>query len=102
MQKVNYEMSLRNLAYVLGDTINDYREVKLLDTIPYITDNMNYVELEKLLLCNNTSVKKQYLSIMLKNKEIDINRSAFFPSVTFSAGTNYSDVKTANVSKCQQ
>ena len=56
---------------------------------PYIPKN--YLSaLKKEMLSNNTNIKNQYINLALTQQDITLAKSAFFPVISFNAGTNYS------------
>ena len=89
LQRQVYESSIRSLNQLMGAEIsNNYN----------FSDSLNFTFLEydeesifQESVKNNTNLKNQLLNIEIKQSEIGISKSYFYPQVEFQTGTTYNN-----------
>lgn len=82
-QKVNYENAIRSLNYILA--VEDNTLWNLTSELETDMPDYNLDDLSTRLLENNQTLRNQYLSQSLAAKEIELTKSSFYPSLTFSS-----------------
>ena len=83
-QEVVVRNSIRNLNFLLGlssDQMWNFPDPFEADTAEYIL-----ADLRGKMLSNNQTLKNQYTNLQLQKKEIDLRKSALYPSLYVSAG----------------
>ena len=88
LQDLAYKNAVRNLNLLMGEEIE--RKWYLSSEIKPQLDKSDLSNLKKEMLSNNTNIKNQYINLALTQQDITLARSAFFPVISFNAGTNYS------------
>jgi outer membrane protein TolC len=86
LQQLNVKNALRNLNLVLGEPAE--KEYNVTDTF---TVEMHEYRLEDLLgklLENNKTLKNQYINQAILKKDIALQRSAIFPTISLNSGIN--------------
>jgi outer membrane protein len=96
-QEVVVRNSIRNLNFLLGLDASQLWNFP----DPFIADTTDYIlaDLTGRMMSNNQTLRNQYTNLQLQRKEIDLRKSALYPSLYVSAGLdeNVSDVQfTAN------
>jgi len=88
---MNQEMlvrnTIRNLNYMMGiepSQIWEFTEAFEADTSDYIL-----ADLLSKMKADNQNLKNQYTSLLLKENETSLQKSAFYPSVSLGAGMDY-------------
>jgi outer membrane protein TolC len=92
-QEVVVRNSIRNLNFLLGldaDQLWNFPNPFEADTTEYII-----ADLTARMMANNQTLKNQYINLQLQKKEIDLKKSALYPSLYVSAGLdeNVGDVQ---------
>jgi outer membrane protein TolC len=92
-QEVVVRNSVRNLNFLLGldaDLMWNFPDPFRADTTEYIL-----ADLTGKMMSNNQTLKNQYTNLQLQKKEIDLRKSALYPSLYVSAGLddNVGDVQ---------
>ncbi len=86
-QQMIYRSAMRNLGYLLGQkTQNQYAP---LDSLLPVLNNYKLSELKDKMETNNQTLKNQYLNQIMLEKSIKLEKSARYPSLDFSGGSNY-------------
>ncbi len=83
-QEVVVRNSIRNLNFLLGlaaDQMWNFPDPFEADTTEYIL-----ADLSGKMMSNNQTLKNQYTNLQLQKKEIDLRKSALYPSLYVSAG----------------
>ena len=88
LQDLAYKNAVRNLNLLMGEEIE--RKWYLSSEIKPQLDKSDLSALKKEMLSNNTNIKNQYINLALTQQDITLAKSAFFPVISFNAGTNYS------------
>ncbi len=86
-QQMIYRSAMRNLGYLLGQ--KDQNEYAPLDTLAPVLDNYKLAELKDKMEINNQTLKNQYLNQIMLEKSIALEKSARYPSLSFTGGSNY-------------
>jgi outer membrane protein len=92
-QEVKVRNSIRNLNFLLGldpTLMWDFADPFEADTSAYILG-----DLSTKMMANNQTLKNQYTNLQLQMKEIDLKKSALYPSLSLNAGLdeNIGDVQ---------
>ena len=88
LQDLAYRNAVRNLNLLMGEEIE--KKWYLSSEIKPQLDKSDLSDLKKEMLSNNTNIKNQYINLALTQQDITLAKSAFFPVISFNAGTNYS------------
>ena len=88
LQDLAYKNAVRNLNLLMGEEIE--RKWYLSSEIKPQLNKSDLSALKKEMLSNNTNIKNQYINLALTQQDITLAKSAFFPVISFNAGTNYS------------
>ena len=88
LQDLAYKNAVRNLNLLMGEEIE--KKWYLSSEIKPQLDKSDLSDLKKEMLSNNTNIKNQYINLALTQQDITLAKSAFFPVISFNAGTNYS------------
>ena len=88
LQDLAYRNAVRNLNLLIGEEIE--KKWYLSSEIKPQLDKSDLSALKKEMLSNNTNIKNQYINLALTQQDITLAKSAFFPVISFNAGTNYS------------
>lgn len=86
-QQMIYRSAMRNLGYLLGQ--KEQNQYTPLDSLAPVLNKYNLAELKDKMELNNQTLKNQYLNQMMLEKNIALEKSALYPSVSFSGGSNY-------------
>jgi outer membrane protein TolC len=83
-QEVVVRNSIRNLNFLLGLDPNQMWNFP----DPFIADTTDYIlsDLTGKMMSNNQTLRNQYTNLQLQKKEIDLRKSALYPSLYVSAG----------------
>lgn len=90
-QKLNYDNSIRAFNLLIGEkTDKRYNEFD-----EFNTDQNNYLyeDLESKMLASNSTLKNQYISEIINERDIDIARGGMYPKISLNAGYDYLDSK---------
>ena len=88
LQDLAYKNAVRNLNLLMGEEIE--KKWYLSSEIKPQLNKSDLSALKKEMLSNNTNIKNQYINLALTQQDITLAKSAFFPVISFNAGTNYS------------
>ncbi|MCK4664050.1 MAG: TolC family protein [Bacteroidales bacterium] len=93
LQQMNYKNSLRNLNLLLGENINT-----IYNPIDNFIVPVKQYEMDTLLskmLSNNKTLTNQYINQEILRKNIKLNKSSLYPSISLNSGydKSYSSVK---------
>lgn len=86
-QKMIYRMTMRELGYLLGQ--KDKNNYVPKDTLVPVTANYKLLDLKNKMEVNNRTLQNQFLNLALLEKNIAMEKSSRYPSVSFGGGTNY-------------
>jgi outer membrane protein len=83
-QEVVVRNAIRNLNFLLGldpGQMWNFPE-------PFVADTTDYIlsDLTDKMMSNNQTLKNQYINLQLRKKDIDLSKSALYPSLSVSAG----------------
>ncbi len=81
LQEAAVKSALRNLKYLLGNTID---EITLIDSLTALTSEFAYEHLKEKMELSNSTMKNQYINLVLLQKEIELAESNYLPSVNLS------------------
>lgn len=81
LQEASVKSAVRNLKYLLGNTIDD---IALSDSLVVFTSEFAFEDLKSKMQQSNNTMKNQYINIVLLQKEIELAESNYFPSVNLS------------------
>jgi outer membrane protein TolC len=88
LQELAYRNSIRNLNLIMGEEVE--KKWFLSSKIKPELNNSDLSTLTNQMLSNNTNIKNQYVNIALTQQDVKLAKAAFYPVVSFNAGTNYS------------
>lgn len=91
LQELAYKNSIRNLNLLLGVDVE--RNWNLTDELNPPINIYNFENLKQQMLSNNTNIKNQLINVSLLKQDIEMAKSAFYPSLSFNSGGNYSNSK---------
>ena len=86
-QKMIYRVAMRNLGYLLGQ--KDQNQYAPVDSMSPVLNSYNLAELKDKMETNNQTLKNQYINQVMLEKNIALEKSARYPSLSFSGGSNY-------------
>ena len=86
-QKMIYRSAMRELGYLLGQ--KDENEYAPADTLAPVFQSYKIADLKDKMESNNRTLKNQYLNLALLDKNIAMEKSGRYPSLTFSGTSNY-------------
>ena len=86
-QEMVYRSAMRKLGYLLG--MKDRNEFAPADTLAPVMNEYKLSDLKDKMEVNNRTLKNQYLNLALLDKNIAMEKSYRYPSLSFSGGTNY-------------
>ena len=86
-QQMIYRSAMRNLGYLLGQ--KDKNQYAPLDSLLPVLNNYKLSELKDKMETNNQTLKNQYLNQIMLEKSIELEKSARYPSLNFTGGSNY-------------
>ena len=88
IQDLAYRNALRNLNLIMGEEV-EKRWILNSEIKPEL-NQLDFNTLKNEMLSNNTNIKNQLLNIALSQQDLTLAKSAFYPIISFNAGTNYS------------
>ncbi|MBG15283.1 MAG: hypothetical protein CL853_02905 [Crocinitomicaceae bacterium] len=91
LQELSYKNSIRNLNLLLGVDVE--RNWNLTDELTPPVKLYNFDDLKQQMLSSNTNIKNQLINVSLLKQDIEIAKSAFYPSLNFNSGGNYNTSK---------
>ena len=86
-QQMIYRSAMRELGYLLGQ--KDKTDFAPADTLAPVADSYKLSVLKDKMEANNRTLKNQYLNMELLDRNIALQKSARYPSLSFSGGSNY-------------
>ena len=86
-QQMIYRVAMRNLGYLLGQ--KDQNQYAPADSMSPVLNSYNLAELKAKMETNNQTLKNQYLNQVMLEKNIALEKSARYPTLSFSGGSNY-------------
>ena len=86
LQLLAFQNAVRNLNLLMGEEIE--KKWYLNSEIKPELNKSDLSTLKKEMLSNNTNIKNQYINLALTQQDITLAKSAFYPVVSFNAGTN--------------
>ena len=90
-QKLNYDNSVRALNLLIGEkTDKSYTGFDDFDTD---LNNYLYEDLESKMLASNSTLKNQYISEVISERDVDIARGGMYPKISLNAGYDYLNSK---------
>ncbi len=87
-QQMIYRASMRELGYLLGQ--KDATEFAPADTLAPVLNDYTLSDLKNKMESNNRTLKNQYINLALLDKNIAMEKSARYPALSFTGGSNYS------------
>jgi len=86
-QQMIYRTSMRELGYLLGQKgVTSYAPA---DTLAPVLNDYKLADLKNKMELNNRTLKNQYINLALLDKNIALEKSSRYPSLSLSGGTNY-------------
>ena len=93
LQELAYKNSIRNLNLLMGVDVN--RNWNLTEELTPTKNIYSFDDLNNKMLSNNTNIKNQLINFSLLKQDIEMAKSAFYPSLSFNSGGNYSNSRFA-------
>ena len=93
LQELAYKNSIRNLNLLLGVDVD--RNWNLTDELTPPKNIYSFDDLNNKMLSTNTNIKNQLINFSLLKQDIEMAKSAFYPSISFNSGGNYSNSRFA-------
>ena len=93
LQELAYKNAIRNLNVLLG--VNVERNWNLTDELTPPMNVYYFDDLNQKMLSNNSNIKNQLINFSLLKQDIEMAKSAFYPSLIFNSGGNYSNSRFA-------
>ena len=88
-QKLNFDNSVRSLNLLIGESSD--KNYKEFDEFSTDLNNYDFNDLKHKMISNNKSLKNQYLSEVIQEREIDIARGGIYPKISLNAGYDFTD-----------
>lgn len=86
-QKLNYDNSVRTLNLLIGEkTDKSYTGFDEFDTD---LNSYLYEDLESKMMASNSTLKNQYISEVISEREVDIAKGGMYPKISVNAGYDY-------------
>lgn len=89
LQQANVKAAMRELVYLMGEENIMY---ELTDEIEADTVSYNNGELMNVMLNRNKNLQNQYIAISLAEKEINLAKANYYPTISLNAGGQVVDV----------
>jgi outer membrane protein TolC len=86
-QKLNYDNSIRKLNLLIGEKTDKYYDD--FDEFKTKINNYKLIDLEDKMMSNNRNIKNQFINEIIAEKNINIAKGGFYPSLIFSSGYDY-------------
>ena len=86
-QQMIYRTAMRNLGYLLGQ--KDTNQYAPLDSLVPVLNQYKLADLKDKMETNNQTLKNQYINQIMLEKNIALEKSVQYPSLSFSGGSNY-------------
>lgn len=86
-QKLILDNSIRSLNLLIGEK-ND-KTYDFIDDFSVLENQYLFDDLKNKMLANNRTLKNQYINQMISEKNIDIARDDFYPTLRLNAGYDY-------------
>ena len=93
LQELAYKNAIRNLNVLLGVDVE--RNWNLTDELTPPMNVYYFDDLNQKMLSNNSNIKNQLINFSLLKQDIEMAKSAFYPSLIFNSGGNYSNSRFA-------
>lgn len=94
LQEISYHNSLRNLLLLMNnqDSTIQVDQLVLTDSLSFGFPVLDKDEVMERMLANNQNLKNQYLTLELQQKQIELQKSFLYPTLTLQLGAspNYS------------
>jgi outer membrane protein TolC len=88
LQKNNYRNALRNLNQLMAEEVGASYEITGTLTPSY--EQYNLQELEQKMLADNRNLQNQFINEEILKKNVNIEKSALYPSLRLNSGIDYS------------
>ncbi len=89
LQQLELKKSLLNLNLLLG--VDKASEFDLTDDFTVLEADYDFASIEAQMLSSNKTITNQYINQELLKKNIDFSRTALYPSLRLSSGTDYAN-----------
>ncbi len=89
LQEANVKSAMRELAFLMGEENTSY---KLTDDIEADTVSYNQEELLNIMLNGNKNLQNQFIAISLAEKEIQLAKANYHPTISLNAGGQVVDM----------
>ncbi|MCF8362779.1 MAG: TolC family protein [Prolixibacteraceae bacterium] len=90
LQEANVKSAMRELAFLMGEENTSY---KLTDDIEADTVSYNQEELLNIMLNGNKNLQNQFIAISLAEKEIQLAKANYHPTISLNAGGQVVDME---------
>lgn len=87
LQKNNYHNALRNLNQLMAVEVG--QEYELSGGLTPSYQKYNFKNLEEMMLSDNRNLKNQYINNKLQQANIELEKSALYPSFRLNSGVDY-------------
>lgn len=88
-QEAAVKSAIRNLKYLLGNSVD---KILLSDSLSHVVSEFQYNDLKVKMERSNSTMKNQYINIALLEKEIDLAKSNYYPTVNLSVSGQVANV----------
>ncbi|MCD6180093.1 MAG: TolC family protein [Bacteroidales bacterium] len=89
LQQLELKKSLLNLNLLLG--VDKASKFYLTDDFTVLETDYDFATVEAQMLSNNKTIANQYINQEILKKNIDFSRTALYPSLRLSSGTDYAN-----------
>jgi outer membrane protein TolC len=89
LQQLQLKKSMLNLNLLLG--VDKSSHFELTDDFSVLEQDYNFADVEKQMLSNNKTLTNEYINQEILQKNSDLSRSALYPSIRLSAGSDYTN-----------
>jgi len=89
LQQLELKKSLLNLNLLLG--VDKASEFELTDEFNVLETEYDFATIEAQMLSSNKTITNQYINQEILKKNIDFSRTALYPSLRLSSGTDYAN-----------
>jgi outer membrane protein TolC len=89
LQQLELKKSLLNLNLLLG--VDKASEFELTDNFTVLEADYDFASIEAQMLSSNKTITNQYINQEILKKNIDFSRTALYPSLRLSSGTDYTN-----------
>ncbi len=88
LQKNNYRNALRNLNQLMAEEVG--KEYELTGELTPSYQKYSMENLEEMMLSDNRNLKNQYINNQLQRANLELEKSALYPSLRLNSGVDYS------------